>query len=206
MTEGGARAERSYAAEKLDTALQGWHHESREAALVLADQHGIPHELTVSRATWFEVAPWKAVSVLACPASHRWPVAHVDVIEAVTDYRTAEGLDVLTAFHGGVSFHRTRGEMSVSCASVPAVLCAMNLVHDLVEERTTPHKARLDFARRFPNAGTDLQDPYLHRLLFGRQVRTPDPDEPYVSAFPTRAIASKPSPTHGRGQGDDRLP
>ena len=191
-----------YVAGKIDDRMRGWHHESRETALVIAERAGLPDEMTPTRLTWFDVGPWKALVVHACPALHQWPTPHVDVVEGVIDQHAPPDLDELVAFHGGLSYHRTRGEMSVCCASEATNMCALNLAQDLMEGRMTLHKARVSFAQRFANAGTDLTDPYLSRLLFGRQVRTADPDDPHGGRVHLRALSREPSPPDRRGRID----
>lgn len=177
-----------YAAAKLDDALLGWHHESREMALVLAEAHGIPDEITATRVAWFDVGPWLSTVVHACPAPHHWPLPHYDVIEHTLAYRTPERLDEIVAFHGGLSFQRTRGQMSICCASEAVNRCAVNLADDMANGRVPLHAARVAFAMRFANAATAITDPYLAALQFGRQVRTADPDDTEERTRPPRSL------------------
>jgi len=67
--------------------IRDWPEESREAAQLVIDKYGEPHEQTPSQLTWHEVGPWKRVVASRVFFAHNFPAPHIDAVESFVDYR-----------------------------------------------------------------------------------------------------------------------
>ncbi len=53
-----------------------WPEESREAAQLVVEKYGEPHEATVSQLIWNAVGPWKRIIAQRAHWEHRFPAPH----------------------------------------------------------------------------------------------------------------------------------
>jgi hypothetical protein len=91
--------------------IKGWPEESREAAQLVIDAYGEPHEATGSLLTWHDVGPWKRVVASKVFFKHDFPAPHFDSVESFIDYRVpTDQFTPLAAFDGSVIVERTAGE------------------------------------------------------------------------------------------------
>jgi hypothetical protein len=67
--------------------IEGWPEESREAAQLVVDEYGEPHEATESLLIWHEVGPWKRMVASRAFYAHNFPAPHHDSVECFIDYR-----------------------------------------------------------------------------------------------------------------------
>lgn len=163
----------------MDTneVLALWPSESREAAQLVIEKYGQPHEVTGSRLEWFEVGPWKRVMATREFWEHRFPAPHFDSIESVIDYRVpAECFSQLAEFDGSVVARRTMGEISATCHDEEANCLALNLAHDIVTGDRSPENARAYYSKEFLDARRKLPTPYMAGLRFATGDQTVDPD------------------------------
>ena len=162
--------------------IKDWPEESQEAAQLVIDTYGEPHEATESLLTWHQVGPWKRVLASKVFFEHQFPAPHIDSVESVIDYRVPpEQCSALAAFDGSVIAERTAGEVSARCHDEQANFLALNLMHDLVTGAKDAEQARAYYAKEFLNARRKQPTPYMERLRFQPGTDTADPDRRVLS-------------------------
>lgn len=144
-----------------------WPEESREAASLVVEQYGEPHESTDSELIWYSVGPWKRIEAQRAFWRHEFPAPHTDSVESFIDYRVpAELYDDIGRFDGSVMIERTTGEVSARCHDEQANMLALNLVHDIVTGSKDTDQAREYYAREFIDARRKRPTPYMEQLHF----------------------------------------
>jgi hypothetical protein len=163
--------------------LGDWPQESREAARLVIEKHGEPHEVTESLLIWYAVGPWKRVVASRAFTRHQFPVPHVDAVESVIDYRVpVDKIGPVVSFDGSVTVERTAGEVSARCHDEEANLLALNLMHDIVTGKKTVTEARRYYAQEFIDHRRNRPTPYMRSILFRIEPGdTGDADESVLS-------------------------
>jgi hypothetical protein len=162
--------------------LEEWPDEAREAAQLVVDKYGEPHEATASQLTWFDVGEWKRVIATKTFWPHEFPAPHFDSVESVIDYRAdPEAFTALAHFDGSVVAKRTMGELSATCHDEEANRLALNLAYDILTGARDVNDARLYYAKEFLDARRKQPTPYMERLRFTVQTDTPDADERVIA-------------------------
>jgi hypothetical protein len=162
--------------------IKNWPDESREAAQLVIDKHGQPHEATESVLIWHNIAPWKRIVASRAFYEHKFPAPRIDSVESFIDYRVPTGqVTALADFDGSVIVERTAGEVSARCHDEEANFLALNLMHDLVTDAKDVEEARRYYAREFLDARRKKPTPYMEKLHFDAGGRTADPDERVLS-------------------------
>jgi hypothetical protein len=158
--------------------IADWPEESREAALLVIDKYGEPHEVTESFLVWHHVGPWKRMVASRDFYAHEFPAPHFDSVESVLDYAVPpEQASALAEFDGSVIVERTVGEVSARCHDEEANNLALNLVHDIVTGAMTVDEAREYYAQEFLDYRRKKPTPYMDALRVPPQTSTADPDE-----------------------------
>lgn len=162
--------------------ISAWPDESREAAQLVIDTYGEPHEVTASHLTWYGVGPWKRVVASRVFYEHRFPAPHIDSVESVIDYRVPpEKATALAQFDGSVVVERTAGEVSARCHDEQANFLALNLMHDVVTGEKSVAEARDHYAQEFLDYRRKKPTPYMDGLRVPQAEGAPDPDERMLS-------------------------
>ena len=163
--------------------IREWPEESREAAQLVIDQHGEPHEATPSLLIWHGVGPWKRLEASRTFHRHAFPTPHTDSVESFIDYRVPPGkVSDLTRFDGSVVVERTTGEVSARCHDEQANYLALNLMHDIVRGAKSVEEARAYYAKEFLDYRRKQPTPYMEGLRFAPDDgAAADPDEPVLS-------------------------
>jgi hypothetical protein len=171
------------AAQKGSELVEAWPQESREAAQLVIDQYGEPHEATESLLTWHRVGPWKRLVASRAFYEHQFPAPHIDSVESFIDYRVPpKMLTPLAEFDGSVIAERTAGEVSARCHDEQANFLALNLMHELVTGEKTVDEARRYYAEEFLAARRGDPTPYMSGLRFRpADGNSADPDERALS-------------------------
>jgi hypothetical protein len=158
--------------------IQGWPEESREAAQLVIDTYGDPHEATDSELIWHRVGQWKRIVATRAFYPHHFPSPHSDAVESFIDYRVPpHKFSDLAEFDGSVIAERTAGEVSARCHDEQANFLALNLMHDIVTGKKTVQQARDYYAKEFLDFRRKLPTPYMEKLHFRPSVgNTGDPD------------------------------
>lgn len=158
--------------------IASWPEESREAAQLVIDAHGEPHEATDTSLFWYGVGQWKRIVATRTFHHHEFPVPHIDAVESFIDYRVpVSAFGDLAAFDGSVIVERTAGEVSARCHDEQANFLALNLMHDIVTGARSVKEARDYYAKEFLDFRRKQPTPYMERLRFiGATAPTADPD------------------------------
>jgi hypothetical protein len=153
--------------ERGSEVIKNWPDDSREAAELVIDQYGEPHEATHSMLIWHNVGPWKRMVATRAFYEHHFPAPHIDAVESFIDYRVpVEMFSALAEFDGSVIVERTTGEVSARCHDEQANLLALNLMHDLVTGTKDVLEARSYYAKEFLDARRNKPTPYMDKLHF----------------------------------------
>jgi hypothetical protein len=163
--------------------IKSWPQESQEAAKLVIDAYGEPHEAAESMLIWHRVGPWKRVVASRTFYPHQFPAPHIDSIESFIDYRVpTEKVTPLAEFDGSVVVERTAGEVSARCHDEQANFLAINLMNDIVTGAKTVQDARRYYAEEFLNARRKKPTPYMEKLRFTPgDESSADPDRPALS-------------------------
>ena len=164
------------------TIIESWPEESREAAKLVIEKYGEPHEASESRLTWHHVGPWKRMVATKEFYSHEFPAPHYDSVESVLDYRVPpEQFTALAQFDGSVIAERTAGELSARCHDEEANNLALNLANDILTGAKTVDEARDYYAKEFADYRRKNPTPYMEKLRFQPDGATADPDRRMLS-------------------------
>lgn len=163
--------------------MQSWPEESKEAAQLVLDAYGEPHEVTATQLTWHKVGPWKRVVATKAFFDHQFPTKHIDAVESFIDYRVPpEKFSELAEFDGSVIVERTAGEVSARCHDEQANFLALNLMHDIVTGARTVDDARAYYAKEFLDYRRKQPTPYMDGLRFEPSPgSSADADTPVIS-------------------------
>jgi hypothetical protein len=163
--------------------IKNWPDDSRDAAELVIDQYGEPHEATHSMLIWHNVGPWKRMVASRAFYEHHFPAPHIDAVESFIDYRVpVEMFGPLAEFDGSVIVERTAGEVSARCHDEHANFLPLNLMHDLVTGAKDVLEARSYCAQEFLDARRNTPTPYMEKLHFHPDNgRTGDPDRRALS-------------------------
>jgi hypothetical protein len=165
------------------TIIKSWPDESREAAQLVIDTYGEPHEATESQLVWHGAGQWKRVVATRAFFEHRFPAPHIDAVESFIDYRVPpEKFTALARFDGSVIVERTAGEVSARCHDEQANFLALNLMHDIVTGAKDVEEARSYYGQEFLDARRKRPTPYMEKLRFTPADQSAaDPDQRILS-------------------------
>lgn len=163
--------------------INSWPEESREAARLVIDTYGEPHEATESLLIWHNVGPWKRMVASRTFYAHRFPIPHIDSVESFIDYRVpADKVGQLAEFDGSVIVERTGGVVSARCHDEQANFLALNLMNDIVTDQKTVEESRQYYAKEFLDYRRKKPTPYMEKLRFTPgDGNTGDPDHPALT-------------------------
>jgi hypothetical protein len=162
--------------------IKDWPEDSREAAQLVIDTYGEPHEATPSLLIWHQVGPWKRVEASRVFVEHEFPAPHIDSVESFIDYAVPpDKVSELAEFDGSVIVDRTAGEVAARCHDEQANFLALNLMHDIVSGAKTVARAREYYAKEFADYRRKEPTPYMEGLRFKPGGNTGDPDERALS-------------------------
>jgi hypothetical protein len=162
--------------------IEDWPKESRDAAQLVIDKYGEPHETTESLLVWHKVGPFKRMVASKEFWKHDFPAPHIDAVESVIDYEVApEFFTPLAEFDGSVIVERTTGEVSARCHDEEANTLALNLMNDVVTGAKSTSEARDYYAKEFLDFRRGQPTPYMDELRFEPGTGTADPDERILS-------------------------
>ena len=179
--------------------ITDWPEESREAAQLVIDKYGEPHEATDSFLVWYGVGPWKRIVASKTFWEHEFPAPHFDSVESVLDYRVpTTAFNALAQFDGSVIAERTAGEISARCHDEEANNLALNLANDIVTGSKSVEEARGYYAKEFLDYRRGLPTPYMEKLRFptGRDDTT-DKDERVISDDELERAKAEGGASHG---------
>lgn len=154
-------------ADRASDVIQDWPDESREAAQLVIDKYGEPHEAGDSILIWHQVGPWKRMVASRTFYEHNFPAPHIDSVESVINYHVdPQYATPLAEFDGSVVVERTAGEVLARCHDEEANFLALNLMNDIVTGRKSAAEARDYYAKEFLDVRRGNPAPYMERLRF----------------------------------------
>jgi hypothetical protein len=173
--------------------IENWPEESREAAQLVIDKYGEPHEATESLLIWHRVGPWKRVEALKVFHEHNFPAPHFDSVEYVIDFRVdPRSVSSLVEFDGSIVVGRTVGEVSARCHDEEANFLALNLMHEIVTGQKDVAEARGYYAKEFLDVRRGSPAPYMEGLRFDPgDESAADPDRRILSDDELEEAASE---------------
>ncbi|MES2534838.1 MAG: hypothetical protein V4632_03100 [Pseudomonadota bacterium] len=181
------------AAQSGSHIIQHWPEDSREAAQLVIDKYGEPHETTESFLVWHKPGPWKRIVASKISYQHDFPVPHTDCVESFIDYRVpVDKFNAIAEFDGSVVVERTAGEVSARCHDEEANSLALNLMHDIVSGTRTAAEARAYYGKEFLDYRRKKPTPYMEGLRFTANAgNTNDPDTRILSDEDLKRAASE---------------
>jgi hypothetical protein len=178
--------------------MQDWPKESREAAQLVIDAYGEPHEATPTQLTWHAPGPWKRIVATKAFWQHDFPAPHIDAVESFLDYRVpVHKFTPLAEFDGSVIVERTSGEVSARCHDEQANYLALNLMHDIVRDEKSVQQAREYYAKEFADYRRKKATPYMDGLRF-------EPMTPEDARDPDQRVLSDQDLERAKAEGEDR--
>lgn len=158
--------------------ISDWPMESREAAQLVIDAFGEPHESTPSQLTWFDIDDSKRVTAKREFSRHEFPAPHTDSVTSTISYAVPPELaSDIVSFDGSVTIDRTAGELSATCHDVEANHLALNLADDIVRGERSSGEARDYYGKEFLDYRRGLATPYMEKLRVRSDPDAADPDE-----------------------------
>jgi hypothetical protein len=112
--------------ERGSDVIQNWPEESREAAQLVIDEHGEPHEVTDSMLVWHHAGPRERIVATRMFFAHNFPArtSMRSSLLSTTEYRS-RCVSPLAKFDGSVVFERTAGQVSARCHDEQANFLAL---------------------------------------------------------------------------------
>jgi hypothetical protein len=167
----------------MEEFLMDWPKKSREAANRMTKTYGTPDEVTDTMLVWYNNGPWKKTIISREEVPHRFPKPHSDVLEQTIDYKVPpEKFDDLARYDGSVILERTKGTMSARCDREVANFLALNLAHDIINDRRSVEDARTAYGEKIKVFMQNEIDPYMEKLRFSLPTGdTGDPDESVIT-------------------------
>jgi hypothetical protein len=163
--------------------LADWPEDAREAAQLVIDAYGEPHERSASELRRFGVGPWKRILAQRQTWNHEFPAPHIDCVESVIDYAVPpDRVADLARFDGSVMVERTTGELSARCHDEQANNLALGLAHDIVTGARSVDDARAYYGKEFLDYRRKEPTPYMDELRIPTDLpMEPDPDHRTLS-------------------------
>ncbi len=116
---------------------------------------------------WYNNGPWKRTIVYRDEIPHDFPQPHTDVIENYINYTVpVDKFSELAKFDGSVIVERTRGEVSSRCDMEAANIIALNLMHDIVTDKSSVEEARDKYCEVASAFMMNRPAPYAEKLQF----------------------------------------
>lgn len=164
----------------LMSMIASWPEVSKKAAQQVMQKYGPPRGVTPGMLVWENTGPWKRTIVYRDPVTHKFPMAHEDVLEQFIDYKIpADKFDDLASYDGSVIAERTKGELSARCDKEEMNFLAINLAHDVATGAKTIEAARAAYAKAAMAFKNGEKPEETQGFLFDVPTGgTGDPDQP----------------------------
>lgn len=103
---------------------------------------------------------------------------HKDVLEQVVDYKTLnkDQVSELWSYDGSVFMRRTPGEMAAMCDAEAANILALNLAHEIINDKRTVDEARIEYGQQILLFKNGKPTKYVQELVFDQPEKAGDPD------------------------------
>lgn len=165
----------------VERLLNTWPVTPRQAAKVMVEKYGQPHEATPTMLVWHNNGPWKHTIVYREEIVHNFPRPHSDVIEQVIDYKVpANKFDDLARYDGSVIADRTKGELKARSDKEEMNFLTLNLADDIVKGKKSADEARREYSRAAVLSMTGKSSELLEKLQFNVSGDTMDKDKSII--------------------------
>lgn len=158
--------------------VESWPETAKMAAKAMMEKYGEPHEQTESMLIWNNTGPFIKTIVYKEEIQHNFPMPHKDVLEQVINHDApVDKYSDLARYDGSVIVERTKGTIAARCDKEAANYLALNLAHDIIENKKTVEEARQFYADAMMRMMQGDEDEYLKGLSFNiskRDVTNPD--------------------------------
>lgn len=158
--------------------IEEWPETAKMAAQAMMDKYGDPHEQTPSMLIWHDTAPFIKTIVYKEEIQHDFPMPHKDVLEQVINHDApVDKYDDIAQYDGSVIMERTKGTIAARCDKEAANFLALNLAHDILEDKKSVEEAREYYANAIMKMMQGEQDAYLEGLQFqlpNENINNPD--------------------------------
>lgn len=162
--------------------IREWPKDQREVAQQVVDKYGEPDEMTPTVLLWYDNGPWLKTVVENKATKHVFPMPHTDIVEQFVGYEVPpEKLDELAEFDGSVAVKRTEGLFSARCHDEAANFLALNLAHDIIEDKLTVNEAREKYVQSLKDFRMKKPTPYMEGLKFKTMTDAGDSGEQMIS-------------------------
>lgn len=173
--------------------ITNWPETAQKAAKAMIEKYGQPAESTPSMLIWHNSGPFKRTIVYKEEIQHDFPMPHKDVLEQFIDYEVpADKFDDLAMFDGSVICERTKGEMSARCDKEGANILALNLSHDIIQDKRSVDESRAFYADAMMKMMTGEMPPYIQSMQFdASRVDTQDAGETTMDMSKVKEVMGK---------------
>lgn len=158
--------------------VEDWPETAKKAANAMIEKYGEPHEQTESMLIWNNTGPFVKTIVYKEEIQHNFPMPHKDVLEQVINHDApVEKYSDLARYDGSVIVERTKGTIAARCDKEAANILALNLAHDIIENKKTVEEARQFYAETMMKMMQGQESEYLKKLTFNiskEDVNNPD--------------------------------
>lgn len=173
--------------------VDNWPETAKEAANAMIEKYGEPHEHTESMLIWNNTGPFIKTIVYKEEIQHDFPMPHKDVLEQVINHDApVEKYSDLARYDGSVIVERTKGTIAARCDKEAANILALNLAHDIIEDKKTVEEARQFYAETMMKMMQGEEDEYLKKLTFNiSQTDVNNPDETIMDMSKVKEMKEK---------------
>lgn len=158
--------------------IENWPETAKKAAKAMMEKYGEPHEHTESMLIWNNTGPFIKTIVYKEEIQHDFPMPHKDVLEQVINHDAPlDKYTDLARYDGSVIVERTKGTIAARCDKEAANILALNLAHEIIENKKTVEEARQFYADAMMRMMQGNEDEYLKKLTFNissQDVNNPD--------------------------------
>lgn len=158
--------------------VASWPEASQKAVKEVTKKYGQPDGVTEQELIWNDAGVWKRIRISKEETEHKFPIAHTDMMEMTIMHDVPEDkMDELGEFDGSVSFDRTQGFLSARCDLEANNILALNLAHDIINDKKTVEEARTAYAEAIKEMMNGGKPEYQQKLMFETEANAADPDE-----------------------------
>lgn len=142
-TNTGNNHQQSWTEQSVKEHVNIWKESPKKAANEMINKYGVPNEVTNQRLVWNNNGQWAQTIIVNEEINHDFPIPHKDCMEQITNYQVPlEKYSDLAKFDGSVIVERTKGTLAARCDKEPMNFLAVNLAHDVAQEKKSIEEAR----------------------------------------------------------------
>lgn len=156
----------------VNAIIKDWPMHTQKTAEETMKAYGTPDGITDKELIWYNAGNWEMIRLSKEETNHDFPVAHTDYIQ-MTIYHNVptEKMDELGAFDGSVTFDRTQGFLSARCDMEANNFLALNLAHDIINDKKTVEEARKAYADIIKEKMSGANPEYMKKLQFNVETK-----------------------------------